>query len=653
VKGAERGARQRRKGNDFEDTGIETVKEGVVAQEQQKRKVSLIGSAIGNYDVVSQLGAGAMGEVYLGEHPDIGRKVAIKVLVATLSANAEMAERFVSEARAVNKINHPNIIQIFDFGKLDDGRLYYTMEYLDGQDLTAFIRENAPLPVHRVQDVLRQMAAALDAAHAVGIVHRDLKPDNVFVCPSPTGEIVKILDFGIAKLLGPGMGAGHRTSTGMIMGTPLYMSPEQAAGDVDKISAKSDIYALSVIVYQMLSGYLPIQAPSTAQILAKHITEQPMPLAQVTAGLPAEVCNLVEQALHKDPGMRPQSAGVMAQKFAAACAGLETGTVARVTRPQALGNAPVDGVATAPASPQAQGGGGMTGPAMGYQSGTQPAAPPTDTQSGVQSGAQPGYGSQPGVPPGYGSQPGVPPGYGSQPGVPPGYGSQPGVPPGYGSQPGVQPGYGSLPGAASMQGSMVQPPKNRAPLYGSLAVVGALVLGVGGFFGYRYATRGTDEQSAGGKKEASESARTTRETAARQGDGADDGAGSGAQANKGEAGRTAPAKLELYTIKVKSEPRKVKVKVAVERQEAFEKVTPFKIEAKRGERIVLKAKREGYENAAQTFVATADRDVSFNLQRKKSTRRRRRRRGRERTRRRATRRPQREVRYGPSTIKPW
>lgn len=289
---------------------------------------TLIGTAIGNYQIISELGAGAMGEVYLGEHPQIGRRVAIKVLVESLANNQAMAERFMSEARAVNKINHPNIIQIFDFGQLPDGRLYYTMEYLQGRELKHVLKEHAPLSLQSTADVLRQISGALQAAHSMGVVHRDLKPENIFVVENDQGFTVKILDFGIAKLLEPGMGVSHRTSTGMIMGTPLYMSPEQAAGDVKKISAQSDIYALGVIAYQMLSARLPIDAPTTAQILAMHITEPPTPLSTVAQGIPASVAAVVEGALAKEPELRPRTAQEFYESFARACMGAAPGAVA-------------------------------------------------------------------------------------------------------------------------------------------------------------------------------------------------------------------------------------------------------------------------------------------------------------------------------------
>ncbi|MDY0001292.1 MAG: serine/threonine-protein kinase, partial [Polyangia bacterium] len=284
---------------------------------------SLNGQTVGNYQVVSMIGSGAMGEVYLAEHPQIGRRVAVKVMVPQYSANAEVAARFMSEARAVNTINHPNIIQIFDFGQLPDGRLYYTMEYLEGTPLTYLIRDHAPMSLREAEELVRQISDALDAAHVVGIVHRDLKPDNIFIKETPGGRFVKVLDFGIAKLLDGDMGAQHRTSTGMIMGTPLYMSPEQAAGQTHLISPRSDIYSLGVIAYQLLSARLPIEAPTTAQVLAKHITDPPVPLGSVAHGLPPTVCAVVESALAKDPADRPQSAGQFFMAFRQALTGAD------------------------------------------------------------------------------------------------------------------------------------------------------------------------------------------------------------------------------------------------------------------------------------------------------------------------------------------
>lgn len=555
------------------------------SQTSESRK-SLIGTSIGNYSIVSRLGEGAMGEVYLGEHPDIGRKVAIKVLISSLSSNREMANRFISEAKAVNKINHPNIIQIFDFGKLSDGRLYYTMEYLEGKELTKLIQNEAPLTLERTTWILGQIAAALDAAHAAGVVHRDLKPDNIFVYETPTGEMVKVLDFGIAKLLGSDLGAQHKTSTGMIMGTPMYMSPEQAAGDNDNISPRSDIYAFGVIAYELLSGLQPFNAPSVAQLLAKHITDPPMPLAQTTQGLPFEVCIAVEKTLVKNPDGRFQTAGEFFQNFSAASTLAPGSTMARVLNPNAR---------------TAAGGVANTGPAPG---------------SGPYSSNNP-YASSPGTPGVYVSHP----------------------PPPNGS-------LGADPGAASQAGaSTMNPPKNRAPLFAGLVLLGLAVLGGGGFIGYRFLFAPTPSTT----KRASAEKKRTESADEKNND------------NSMEA-TVGKDQIEIYPVKVASKTPGVKIQVTIAGQATMTKSPPFTIEVGRGERIVLRARGEGLKPATETFIAQEKREIIFDLEKekpqdpeKKITARRRRRKTTRKTAasRRTSRKPPREgkkTRVGPGTM---
>lgn len=277
----------------------------------------LIGTTVGNYEVLELLGEGAMGQVYLGIHPQIGRKVAIKVLIASLSANPEMAERFLSEAKAVNKISHPNIIQVFDFGKLPDGRLYLTMEYLEGSDLGMRLFNYGNMDLDTVVSIFRQVASALDAAHVNGIIHRDLKPDNIFITEAHGIFTVKILDFGVAKLLEPDMGAKHKTATGLIMGTPSYMCPEQAAGRVNDICPQSDVYSLAIIIYQMLSGRMPIEADIIPRVLVKHIGEPPTPIQAFLPDFPAQLWFVLDRALMKEPTDRYSTAGEFAGAFIA------------------------------------------------------------------------------------------------------------------------------------------------------------------------------------------------------------------------------------------------------------------------------------------------------------------------------------------------
>jgi len=269
---------------------------------------TLIGQTVGNYHITDVVGAGAMGQVFLGEHPQIGRKVAVKVLNFQLSSNSDMSTRFLSEARAVNRIDHPNIVQVFDFGTLPDGRLYLVMEFLKGRDLGSYMDEKRRLSLRETLEILEQLASGLDAAHEAGIVHRDLKPDNIFLVEGKNGLQVKIVDFGVAKLLEPDLHSGERTATGLIMGTPAYMSPEQATGDVNNIGPASDLYALGIIVYRMLSARLPIEGDFVPQILLKHISEPPTPISKFLPDFPLAVWEVLARTLAKAPADRPKTA---------------------------------------------------------------------------------------------------------------------------------------------------------------------------------------------------------------------------------------------------------------------------------------------------------------------------------------------------------
>ena len=277
---------------------------------------TLIGSTVGNYSIKDLVGAGAMGQVFMGEHPQIGRKVAVKVLNHQLSSNSDMSTRFLSEARAVNRINHPNIVQVFDFGTLPDGRLYLVMEFLKGRDLGSYMDDKRRLSLKETLGLLDQISSGLEAAHEVGIVHRDLKPDNIFLVEGKNGHQVKIVDFGVAKLLEPELHSGEKTATGLIMGTPAYMSPEQATGDVSNIGPASDIYALGIIVYRMLSARLPIEGDFVPQILLKHISEPPTPISKFLPDFPLSLWEVLARALAKAPADRQKTARELYSQFA-------------------------------------------------------------------------------------------------------------------------------------------------------------------------------------------------------------------------------------------------------------------------------------------------------------------------------------------------
>src|SRR4051812_14405882 len=206
---------------------------------------------VGEYRVLRKIGEGGMGSVYSAVQPVIGKRVAIKVLAPHIAAHPELVRRFVDEARAVNKIGHPNIVDIFSFGWLPDQRHYFAMEYLEGQTLSDRMKAG-PIPVDEARRLLGQICGALEAAHQVGIIHRDLKPENIWIAQPKHGDsYAKLLDFGIAKLLGDADSAPH-TQTGAIMGTPAYMAPEQCRGI--GIEPRTDLYSLGVILYEMFTG---------------------------------------------------------------------------------------------------------------------------------------------------------------------------------------------------------------------------------------------------------------------------------------------------------------------------------------------------------------------------------------------------------------
>jgi predicted Ser/Thr protein kinase len=261
------------------------------------------------------LGKGGMGTVYLAEHPDIGRQVAIKVLSRTNSE--DILQRFLEEAKAVNRIGHPNIIDIYDFGRTGSGRLYYVMEYLRGRELSAVMTEKRRMTPEEVLPYLEQICAAMQAAHDAGIVHRDLKPANIFVLDAVMPMRVKVLDFGVAKLLDQPK-VGFKTMPGMMLGTPLFSAPEQAAAELEKICPQTDLYSIGVIVYWMLSGRPPFLADNNAVLMAMHMTDPAPPIRRRAPNVPQAVAELVEQCLAKKTQDRPRSARDLARDFKAA-----------------------------------------------------------------------------------------------------------------------------------------------------------------------------------------------------------------------------------------------------------------------------------------------------------------------------------------------
>ena len=257
----------------------------------------LVGTTVGSFRIVRPLGRGGMGTVYLGEHPVIGSKVAIKFLHESMATSAALVSRFYDEARAVNLIGHENIVGIFDLSMLPPNRYYIVMEYLEGQTLSAMLRAG-PVPPSAALEILLQLCDALHCAHERGVVHRDLKPDNVFVLRRHGRDhFVKLLDFGIAKLRDTD--AGSHTAAGMIVGTPEYMAPEQC--DNRAIDARTDVYALGAMAYQLATGRIPFAGTSIAQLLIAHLKDPPPPPREVNPAIHPALEAAVLRALAKRP----------------------------------------------------------------------------------------------------------------------------------------------------------------------------------------------------------------------------------------------------------------------------------------------------------------------------------------------------------------
>jgi eukaryotic-like serine/threonine-protein kinase len=282
----------------------------------------IIGSVIADrYHVIRKLGEGGMGQVYLAEHVKMGRMSAIKVMTPSLVHDADAVGRFNREAANASKINHPNIAAIYDFGETSDGLIYLAMEFVEGESLTKLCEALGALPAPRAAEIARQVASALEAAHERGIVHRDLKPDNIMISRGRDGaDLVKVVDFGIAKAA---EGAGQKvTRTGLVVGTPEYMSPEQLTGDT--LDGRSDLYALGLVTFNMLTGMLPFPGQTTQEALLKRLTDRPLSLAEARPDLywPPALQTALDRALSRLASDRYQHASEFGSAIVAAVAGM-------------------------------------------------------------------------------------------------------------------------------------------------------------------------------------------------------------------------------------------------------------------------------------------------------------------------------------------
>jgi serine/threonine-protein kinase len=270
----------------------------------------------GGYVILDLVGIGGMGRVYRAEQRMLGRTVAVKVIHPHLLGDESASARFIAEARAASRLNHPHSVAVIDFGKTDDGQLYLVMEFLRGRDLARVAYEEGPLPIRRILDVMRQALAALAEAHHLGIVHRDLKPENIILEPLRSGgDFVKVVDFGLAKIVeGPRPAI---TTPGIICGTPDYMAPEQGRGAV--IDARADLYSMGIILFQLLTGRLPFEADTPTQVVLMHLSIPPPDPRQVSPerNIPEALADAVARTLNKEPDDRWASAADMAQALAA------------------------------------------------------------------------------------------------------------------------------------------------------------------------------------------------------------------------------------------------------------------------------------------------------------------------------------------------
>ncbi|HTI05053.1 MAG TPA: serine/threonine-protein kinase [Gemmatimonadales bacterium] len=276
---------------------------------------NLVGQVVADrYHVVKKLGEGGMGQVYLAEHVKMGRRSAIKVMNPSMVHDPDAVARFNREASNASRITHPNVCAIYDFGETPDGLIYLAMEFIEGEPLTDLLERDGALPVARATAIFQQTADALQAAHDLGIVHRDLKPDNIMLTKGRGGtDMVKVVDFGIAKAVG-GDEAGQKvTKTGLVVGTPEFMSPEQLSGD--KLDGRSDLYSLALVYYRMLTGKLPFEATTVQETMIKRLTDEPTKLADARPDLsfPAGLQAVLDTALTRTPAERYQSVS----KFAA------------------------------------------------------------------------------------------------------------------------------------------------------------------------------------------------------------------------------------------------------------------------------------------------------------------------------------------------
>jgi serine/threonine-protein kinase len=279
---------------------------------------ALVGTTLADrYQIVRKVGEGGMGAVYEARHTVIGKRVALKVLLEKFLENQELVARLLQEARLASSIGHEHIVDVTDFGTTSDGRAFVVMEFLEGESLAQLVIRDAPLPVERSLRIVRQVASALAAAHAKGIVHRDVKPENIYLIRRDDADFVKVVDFGVSKAVRSfeeGTNWDRLTRTGTVLGTPLYMSPEQARGDED-VDHRADIWATGLMLYECLTGEVPFRANNYLGVISQVLTQETVPPSQLRPELdiPAAVDRVVMHALDKDRERRYQDIATLEQ----------------------------------------------------------------------------------------------------------------------------------------------------------------------------------------------------------------------------------------------------------------------------------------------------------------------------------------------------
>jgi serine/threonine protein kinase len=312
-------------GKEFADT---TTLCPVDAEVLQSVYDPLLGQTLAEKYLVEQLiKRGGMGAVYRGKHVMMDKTVAIKVLRPALAGDDVIVARFSREAKAASRISHPHAVSVTDFGEAENGVVFLVMEYLDGRTLKDIIRSEGPLPLDRAVEIVRQVSGALDAAHQQGVIHRDLKSDNIMLSQTNGGDWAKVLDFGIAKIQQPeGARDNDITAANLVIGTPQYMSPEQCSQS-GPIDARSDIYSLGVILFEMLVGHVPFTGESPTVIMMRQVQDEPPSVLSERPELPASVDNLVKKALAKQPIDRFQTAGALLAALTSAALDADSATV--------------------------------------------------------------------------------------------------------------------------------------------------------------------------------------------------------------------------------------------------------------------------------------------------------------------------------------